>query len=113
LYKILFKNNADSAIEKYKELQRDYPTGYPFSAYELTRTGDWLLEKGRTDDAVKMFEFSVKAYPKSTLGYTKLGELYTKIDNTKLAIKNFKKLLEMDQGNKNAKKMLKQLQDKK
>ena len=71
------------------------------------------MEKGRTDDAVKMFEFSLKAYPKSTLGYTKLGELYTKIDNTKLAIKNFKKLLEMDQGNKNAEETLMQLRNKK
>jgi cyclase len=113
LYKILLKNNADSAIEKYKELQRDYPTGYPFSAYELTRTGDWLLEKGRTDDAVKMFEFSVKAYPESTLGYTKLGELYMKNGNTELAIKNFEKLLNVDPGNKNAEKMLRQLRNKK
>ena len=113
LYKVLLKSNADSAYKKYKELQRDYPTGYPFSAYELTRTGDWLLEKGRTDDAVKMFEFSLKAYPKSTLGYTKLGELYTKTGKTELAIKNFEKLLNVDPGNKNAEEMLMQLRNKK
>ena len=113
LYKVLLKNNADSAIKKYKEFQRDYPTGYPFSAYQLTRTGDWLLGKGRTDDAVKLFEFSVKAYPKSTLGYEELGKLYMKVGNKELAIKNFEKLLELDQGNKNAEEILMQLRNKK
>ena len=72
-----------------------------------------VIEKGRTDDAVKMFEFSLKASPKFTLGYTKLGELYTKIGNTELAIKNFEKLLELDPGNINAEEILIQLRNKK
>ena len=109
LFKVLMNGDAEAAIKKYKECEKDCPTGYPFSAYQITRTGDWLLEKGRTADAIKLFEFSIEQYPESTYGYNSLGDVYMKNGKKELAIKNYEKSLQLNPNNKNVKEMLKKL----
>jgi cyclase len=113
LYRVLVDGDADAAIRKYLELKRDYPDDYPFSDYQIIRTGYWLLDKGRTEDAIKLFEFCVREYPKSANGYDSLAEAHMKAGHKALAIENYEKSLELNPNNKNAEKMLRQLKVKK
>ena len=109
LYKVLIKSDADAAIKYYYELKKKYPNGYPFYESLINRTGYWLLGKGRTGDAIKIFGLDIKEFPESTYGYDSLGEAYMKAGDKELAIKNYEKALQLDPKNKNAEEMLKKL----
>jgi glyoxylase-like metal-dependent hydrolase (beta-lactamase superfamily II) len=113
LYRVLVKGDADAAIQRYRQLKRDYPNDYPFSDYQIIRTGYWLLDKGRTQDAIKLFGFCVNEYPNSANGYDSLAEAYMKAGDKELAIKNYEKSLQLNPRNKNAEEMLKQLRSNK
>ena len=109
LYKVLIISDADAAITRYYELKKNYPTEYPFNENHLIRVGYWLLDKGRTKDAIKIFELYIHEFPRSWNGYDSLGEAYMKDGNKELAIKNYEQSLELNPKNENAKEMLKRL----
>jgi cyclase len=113
LYQVLINNDADAAIAKYYELKKNYPNEYPFDGSHIIRTGNWLLNKERTSDAIKLFELFVKEFPGSVSGYASLGEAYIKAGNKELAIKNYEKVLEISPKNGKATETLKQLRSNK
>ena len=49
-------------------------------------------------------------YPDDANAYDSLGEGHMKAGNVKAAIENYRKALQMDPSNENARKMLKQLE---
>lgn len=113
LYKVLITNGADAAIMRYQELKKNYPTEYPFSDNQLIRTGNWLLNKGRINDAHKLFEFCVNEFPSSSEGYNSLGEINMKMGNKELAIRNYGESLRLNPENKNTQEILKRLKEEK
>jgi predicted negative regulator of RcsB-dependent stress response len=56
--------------------------------------------------AVAVFRFNAIRFPRSSNAYDSLGEAYKKSGNREQAVKNYKKSLELDPGNENAKQML-------
>ena len=110
LYTVLQKSNGDATVLRYYELKKNHPTGYPFVESQIRRTGEWLLNKGRTDDAIKILELDTKEFPNSSFAYDGLGEAYMKSGKNELAIKSYEKSLQLDPENENTKKMLQQLQ---
>ena len=70
-----------------------------------------LLNEKKYEDAIDIFKKNVKLYPESSNVYDSLGEAYMMNGDKELAIKNYKKSLELDPKNENAKKMLKKLAD--
>ena len=113
LYKVLVKSDVDEAIKFYYELKRDHPTEYPFFVDMVGRPGFWLLAKGRTNEAVKIFELCVKEFPNSAYAYGGLGEAYMKAGNKELALKNYEKSLRLNPENKKAEEILKRLRESK
>jgi cyclase len=109
LYAVLVHGDADAAIARYRELKRDYPTEYPFADNHLVRVGYWLLDKGRTADAIKLLQLYVSEFPDSANGYDSLGEAYMRAGDTDAAIRNYEKSLELNPQNDNARAMLKRL----
>ena len=63
-------------------------------------------------DAIEIFKLNVEEFPESFNVYDSLGEAYMADGNTKLAIKNYEKSVEMNPDNENGKKMLKKLKEK-
>jgi cytochrome c-type biogenesis protein CcmH/NrfG len=57
-----------------------------------------------------MFKINVADYPKSANAYDSLGEAYMVDGNKSAAIENYKKSLELDPNNGNAREMLKKLE---
>ena len=57
-----------------------------------------------------MFTILVQAFPESANGFDSLGEAYLKAGNKADAIKNYKKSLELDPKNENAKKIIEKMQ---
>lgn len=63
------------------------------------------------DDAIEIFKLNVEAYPEASNPYDSLGEGYMLNGDKELAIKNYKKSLELNPDNTNAVEMLKKLEN--
>jgi len=70
-----------------------------------------LLAENKIKDAIELFKLNVAAYPDSWNVYDSLGEAYLKDGQTDLAVKNYRKSLELNPGNTNARKILKNLEE--
>jgi hypothetical protein len=80
-----------------------------FSEASFNQLGYRLLTAGKLSEAIAVFQLNVEAYPGSFNVYDSLGEAYMKNGQNDLAIANFKRSLELNPKNGNARKMLEQL----
>jgi len=85
------------------------PNDYIFSEGQLNNLGYQLMGKEKINDAIEILKLNVEAYPEASNPYDSLGEAYMKNGNKKLAIKNYKKSLELNPDNTNAVEMLKKM----
>lgn len=107
---IIFEKNVDDAIKRYYEAKEKSFDDYNFKEGQLNVLGYNLLQGQRYKDAIKIFELNVKEFPNSANVYDSLGEGCMLDGNKAAAIKNYKKSLELNPNNDNAKKMLQQLE---
>ncbi len=71
--------------------------------YDINNVGYRLLNEKKFKDAIDIFKKNVKLYPKSSNVYDSLGEAYMINGDKELAVENYKKSLELDPKNENAK----------
>lgn len=71
--------------------------------------GYQLLQAGRIEDAIKIFQFNVMMHPKSSNVYDSLGEVYAAAGRTEQAIRNYEFALKLDPKNTTAPPMLEKL----
>jgi dienelactone hydrolase len=109
---VIEREGAAAAIRRYHELKRTRAERYDFSEPELNTLGYELLGEGRAADAVEIFKLNVEMYPKGFNTYDSLGEAYAAAGNRELAIKNYRKSLELNPRNTNAVEQLKRLEGK-
>ncbi len=76
----------------------------------LNNIGYILMGKSRFDEAIKVFELNVKEHPQSGSVFDSLGEGYLSAKNYPLALKNYKKSLELDPNNTNAVNMISKIE---
>lgn len=82
-----------------------------FSAFEgqVNTMGYQLLNINKVDEALNLLKLNVDWYPDSYNAYDSYAEALMKKGDTKGAIANYQKSLELNPNNDNAKKMLQQL----
>ena len=69
-----------------------------------------LMEKNHLSEATDLFKLDVQIFPGSWNGYDCLGDAYMKAGQKQLAIDNYKKSLELNPANDDAKEKLKTLE---
>jgi tetratricopeptide (TPR) repeat protein len=106
------RNGLESALARYRELRQTARDQYTFAERELNRVGYELLESGRADDAIEIFKLNIEMYPEAFNVYDSLGEAYMINGDRELAIENYEKSLELNSGNRNARKKLMELKRK-
>ncbi|MFC1724449.1 alpha/beta fold hydrolase [candidate division KSB1 bacterium] len=107
---ILYNKGTIEALQYFEKLVKDGINEIPFNEAKINVMGYNYLQKGKTDDAVNLFKLNVLAYPGSWNAYDSLAEAYmTKGDNEN-AIKYYKKAIELNPDNDNAKSRLKTLE---
>ena len=109
LYETMREKNPEAAISRYRELKKASPQAFDFRPTELNQLGYALLQAERVDDAIKIFQLNIEAYPDYANGYDSLAEAYAAKGEKSLAIKNYAKSLELDPNNANAVEKLNQL----
>ncbi|MGB8194723.1 MAG: serine hydrolase, partial [Chitinophagaceae bacterium] len=100
------KHGADAAIKLHDQLQSANDSIYQFADQQLDHLGHELRRRGKIEDAVKVFEHNAQVYPKSTLVYVSLGEIYRRTGSSELATTYFEKALALEPQNEHLKRML-------
>jgi CubicO group peptidase (beta-lactamase class C family) len=105
----LRKRGYEHAIEVYKELKQKNPDFQPLE----NDLNDWayrmLNGRGQPREALEIFKLNVFLYPNSANVYDSVAEAYAVNGERELAIKNYKRSLELDPKNLNAAQQLKRL----
>jgi tetratricopeptide (TPR) repeat protein len=102
----------DGAIAFYRMLKN--PDGklvkYDFGEDQLTAAGYALLGSKKVNEAIELFKLLVEEFPNSANAYDSFGEAYMTAGNKELAIKNYKKALELKPDCETAKSALQKLE---
>lgn len=107
------EQGAEAAVKQYYELKKTKSDVYDFGEPELNTLGYILLSEKRVKDAVEIFKLNVAVYPEAFNTYDSLGEAYLANGERELAIKNYKKSLELNPQNTNATDVLKRIEGQK
>ena len=106
-------DNVNEGIQFYKDLKKNFPDTYNFSnESELNRVGYKLIERDQIEDAIKIFELLVAEFPNSPNSYDSIGEAYYLNGNNDLAIRNYKKSLQLNPNNSNAIEIIEKINKK-
>lgn len=109
MYLAFKAGNIDSSIAKWNELKKTNPDDYNFGEGQLVTFGYYLLGKGLTKEAIKLFDLYVKEFPEAWNAYDCLAEAYMNDGNKELARKLYKKSLKLNPQNTNAVDQMKKL----
>ena len=109
---VLEKKGIKAAVKRFSEIKKETGNKYYFNEGEFNSTAYRLLNNTKIKEAIAVFQMNVELFPGFSNVYDSLGEAYLKNNDTVLAIKNYKKSLELDPENNNAKEMLKRLEKK-
>lgn len=88
------------------EFKKGYQAEYDVEEYEINLFGYELLNTGKTLEALKVFEVNTTLYPHAYNTFDSYGECLLLLNKRKRAIKAYKKSLSLNSENKNARKIL-------
>ena len=115
---ILMRQLNSKGIEKVKGDVSEVRTlsratfDHDFTESTLNNLGYLLLGKNQTKSAIDVFELNTSEHPRSSNVYDSLAEAYAMDNQIALAIKNYKKSVELDPENEHGKQQLKRLKKK-
>ena len=101
-----------TAVKRFNEISSSNDNEFFFIEGDFIRYGYSLLNQNKNKEAVEIFKMAVKMFPESWNTYDSLAEAYMKNNEITLSIKNYKKSLELNPENNNAKEMLIKLEKK-
>jgi proline iminopeptidase len=108
-FTLVKKEGADKAYKQYLTFKKNNVGKQMFSESGMNNLGYDYLTANDYEQAVKLFQMNVDAYPESSNVYDSLGEAYLKAGDKKRAKEFYEKSLELDSDNENAKKILSNL----
>jgi len=105
-------DGSDAAVTRYKELKENFYGKGVFNFENENALNDFgyeILEKDDAQGAIKVFALNTEKYPESGNVWDSLAEAYMKAGENAMAEKYYKKSLELDPENQNARDMLDKL----
>jgi len=99
----------DAAVRQYETIKKQRPEFYDFGVAQLNGVGGYVLGIGHVEDAIRLFEMNVAAYPTSANTLDALGNAYEKDGNPEAALRSYEKALELDPKQAHATDGLKRL----
>jgi len=82
---------------------------YEISEADINTVGYQVMQQGNLDAAIEIFKLNAELYPDSWNVYDSLAEGYMYKGEKELAIKNYKKSIELNPENENGKELLQKL----
>ena len=90
------EKGVEAAIKQYRDLKASGTKDYDFAEAELNNAGYQLVRAGKTKEAIEIFKLNVEMFPQAFNTYDSLGEAYAEAGEKELAIKNYKRSLELN-----------------
>jgi tetratricopeptide (TPR) repeat protein len=100
---------VEAAAEQYRAYKIAERTAYNFDEDELNTLGYQLIKVRKFQEAIRIFQLNVEAYPLSGNAYDSLGEACLDAGNKPAAIANYQRSLQLKPNNRDALKMLQKL----
>ncbi len=107
--KAVIDQGAEKAIADYRRRREATPAG-KLSENQVNNLGYDLLRARRIDEAIAVFKLNTEDFPRSANVWDSLAEAYEVKGDKASAIRNYKKVLEIDAANKNALEKIEQLE---
>ena len=104
----LGRQGFDHAEDVYAAMQKESPS-FKLDESAVNSWGFELLTDNHVPEAIDIFRLNAKNYPDSGNVYDSLGEAYMQSGQKQLAVDSYKKSLEKDPSNDNARQKLKDL----
>jgi glyoxylase-like metal-dependent hydrolase (beta-lactamase superfamily II) len=111
--KVIEESGTQAAIKKYHTMKEEQKAKYYFGENDFNALGYRLMGSGKLDEAIEVFKLNIEAFPESWNVYDSLAEAYVTKGENKLAIKYYKKSIELNPENNNAKEILKRIEKNK
>jgi pimeloyl-ACP methyl ester carboxylesterase len=108
-FNVLNTQGVEAAVQYFHKKRQAKPSFQLFEERDMNALGYRFLQGRKFKDAIEVFKLNVLAYPTSANVYDSLGEAYMKSGDKEKALENYKKSLEINPENGNAKEMLKKL----
>jgi tetratricopeptide (TPR) repeat protein len=109
VYEVINDEGIQSAIDAYKLIKEEESDAFSFAENELNNLGYYLMGQNRIDDAIEIFKLNIEEHPDKANPYDSMGEAYLRKGEKELAVKFYKKTLELNPGNTGAIEKLKAL----
>lgn len=103
------KGGVEAAIELYQKLRVSNNSAFVFNEKQLNHLGNELSRKKKIKEAIKIYKLNAKEYPKSTVVYESLAEIYRRNKDLTTAITYFEKARELEPQNSHWTYILKKL----
>lgn len=97
-------------MRMYDRLKNERGKLYNFGEYELDELGYELLRPKRMDEAIAVFLKNVEVFPDSGNAHDSLGEGYLARGDKANALASYKRAVELDPKNENAKRIIAELE---
>jgi tetratricopeptide (TPR) repeat protein len=103
--------SIDEGISQFKNAIISNKDAYNFNGFEnsLNVIGYHYISNGDLISAIKILMLNTEQFPDSANAYDSLGEAYYLNKQMDSALQHYKKSLELDSKNDNAKKMIEQI----
>jgi tetratricopeptide (TPR) repeat protein len=103
-------SGIDTALERWNELKSKQPDDYDFSPWQLTLAGLRLQQRGRFEEALRVYELALAAGPKDpALLQSRIAEIHAVQGDRDAAIAGYRKVLALEKNNPEAIEMLRRL----
>ena len=111
LMKVIKSKSVDEGIKHFENTIKATRSTYTFIGLEssLNAIGFNYLSNGDIISAIKILKLNTEEFPQSSNAHDSLGEAYYKNKQLDLALQYYKKSLELDPKNDNAKKMIEEI----
>ena len=102
-------SGIDEAVKQYHDFKTSAPAIYNFDEGELNTLGYRLIRSKKFEQAIRIFQLNVEAYPQSSNVYDSLAEAYMNHGDKPLALANYQRALQLNPKNKTAARMIQEL----
>lgn len=113
VYYALRDGGTDAAIEVYYDYKNNHPDEYSAGEIELVVMAHGLDRSGRIEESLSFFELCAEEFPEGEYAYYchhKLGEAYRERGDKELALKHYKKSLELNPANAEAEEAIAEIE---
>lgn len=102
---IASQRGVERGLAEYRAMRDSQPRRW-FGPGDLNGWGYMLLEQQRIEDALRVFSENAAYYPDNAYAYDALGEAWLAAGQREEAVQNYRRSLELDPENDNARDML-------